>query len=144
MACLVPVGYLTVKAPHSARPAAVVMAAQMDQTDSVVFIDEVYYDLSFYLNLKQPPIVASDWASPDIPQRDNWRKELHDAARFDPARAQKLLWPIARVGELVCQGHAVWFVLHPRNEQLIAGIAGLQPIYADREIKLMRASARPC
>lgn len=144
VACLIPVIYLAIKPPHAAKPGAAFLAAHIAPGDGIVFIDEVFYDLSFYLNLKQPPIVVADWANPDIPKRDNWRKELYDAARFDPMLAQKVLWPIGRIGELTCQGHAVWFALHPGNERHLAGIPGVATAYADKELKLVHAPARRC
>jgi len=143
-ACLVPVIYLAVKPPHSAKPGAAFLAEHITPGDDIVFIDEVFYDLSFYMNLHQPLIVVADWANPDIPKRDNWRKELYDAGRFDPTLAQKVLWPIGRIGELTCQGRAVWFVLHPANEPHLAGIAGIETMYVDKELKLIRAPARRC
>ena len=32
-----------------------------------------------------------DWLNPEIPIRDNWRKELYDAAKFDPAVGRQVL-----------------------------------------------------
>lgn len=142
--CVAAVIGLTIKPPHSSKPAALALGAQLKPADTLVFVDEVFYDLSFYLDLKPLPIVASDWASPEVPKRDNWRKELFDAARFDPAQAQRVLWPIGRLGELACGGQVTWFVLHPGNERFVDGIAGLEAVYVDKEIKLMRAPGRSC
>ncbi len=138
------VGALAWVAPHSAKPAATVLAAQMAPGDRVVFVDEMFYDLPFYAGLKQPPIVAADWADPELPKHDNWRKELFDAARFDPPRGQLLLWPINRLSELACNAPAVWFVLRPGDTARLGGVPGVEPVYADREVQLMRAPGRGC
>jgi 4-amino-4-deoxy-L-arabinose transferase-like glycosyltransferase len=141
---LVLVGVLAWAAPRSSKPAAKVLAAQMAPGDRVVFVEEMFYDLPFYAGLKQPPIVASDWADPELPKHDNWRKELADAARFDPPRGQQLLWPVGRLDELSCGASAVWYVLKPSDAPRLAGVPGVMPVYADRDVQLMRAPGRRC
>jgi hypothetical protein len=144
LVCVGVVVALAWKAPHSSRPAALALAAQMAADDRVVFVDEMFYDLPFYARLNTPPIVASDWADPAVPTRDNWRKELYDAARFDPARGRTLLHPLDRIGELACHTHAVWFVARPGNEARVTGVPGLAKVYGDRDVVLLRAPPRVC
>ena len=132
------------KPPPSSKAAAAVLAAQHVTGDRVVFVDEMFYDLPFYAGLVEPPIVASDWASPEVPRRDNWRKELHDAARFAPERARELLWPIERIAELSCHPQAVWFVLRPGDSARLQGLPGLATLHSDRSVLLLRAPARRC
>jgi len=142
---------LAVVAPHSTKAAGRALAAQWAPGDRVVFVDEMFYDLPFYAGLRQPVTVASDWADPQIPRRDNWRKELADAARFDPARGRELLWPIGRLAELTCQragepAHAVWFVVNSQRDAAAAlpGVAGAVPAHADKAVRLLRAPTRAC
>ena len=40
---------------------------------------------------RPPSWVVDDWLNPEIPIRDNWRKELYDAAKFDPAVGRQVL-----------------------------------------------------
>lgn len=35
--------------------------------------------------------VVDDWSNPEIPKRDNWRRELYDAVQFEPALGERLL-----------------------------------------------------
>ncbi len=56
--------------------------------------------------------------------RDNWRKELYESARFDPALGKRLLWPIDRLAELTCGAHATWFVARIDNSAWIGRRAG--------------------
>ena len=142
--CVSAVGLLAWKTPHSSKPAAAVLASQFVTGDRVVFVDEMFYDLPFYTGLDKPAIVASDWASPEVSRRDNWRKELYDAARFDPARARELLWPMARLAELDCHTQAVWFVLSPADVPRVAAMPALTRVYADRNVVLMRSPGRRC
>ena len=136
--------FVTWLAPHSSRLAAEVLASQFARGDRVVFVDEMFYDLPFYADLPEPVVVASDWASPEIALRDNWRKELADAARFDPAKAKTLLWPLARIAELACHPHTVWFVMRPGGAAKAASVPGLIAAYADADVLLMRTPPRTC
>ncbi len=138
--CVGLVAALAWQAPRSAKPAALALAAQMGPEDRVVFVDHYFYDLPFYAQLKHPVIIASDWADPALPMRDNWRKELYEAAHFDPATGGALLWPLDRVGELVCGPHSVWFVSRPGRKAHLAGIPGLKPVYADAVVQVQMAS----
>jgi 4-amino-4-deoxy-L-arabinose transferase-like glycosyltransferase len=142
--CLVAVVALAVKAPHSSKPVAKVLAQRIAPNERVVFVDEVFFDLSYYVKLQRPAVIASDWASPDIPRRDNWRKELWDAARFDPEQARNVLWPLQRLPELSCGDTATWFVLHPNNQGMVAGVPGIQPVASSKDVLLMRAPGRRC
>jgi hypothetical protein len=133
---------LKLKPQPSSKAAAAVIAAQAAPGDRIVFIDQMFYDLPFYAGLNAPVIVASDWASPDVPRRDNWRKELYDAARFDPARGRELLWPIQRVAELACHSQAVWFVAKPGQAAALAALSGVAQVHLDRDLLVLRASGR--
>ncbi len=139
---------LKLKAPTSSKAVAAVLAAQMNPRDRVVFVDEMFYDLPFYAGLKQPPTVASDWADPNLPLRDNWRKELFDAARFDPARGRELLRHLDRLNELTCGQAAVWFVLKagslPRMAQVLGAVSVEVNGEVNGEMLLMRAPGRSC
>ncbi|HJV62623.1 MAG TPA: glycosyltransferase family 39 protein [Albitalea sp.] len=142
--CLGSVAALAWKAPHSSKPAAAAIAARFVPGDRVVFVDANFYDLAFYAGLKQPVVIASDWADPEIALRDNWRKELADAARFDPARAAQVLWPLARLGELTCHPQAVWFAVRPGDARRLDGVPGLEPVHRDADVLVLRSPGRRC
>jgi hypothetical protein len=108
-------------------------------------VDEYFYDVPFYARLGAPVVVVSDWTDPELPRHDNWRKELHDAARFDPARGSQVLWPSARLDALGCGGGEVWFVLKPgTGARLLAPLAGAAPAYSDARTELWRAPRHAC
>ncbi len=138
------VAALAWQAPNSSQPAARMLAAQMAAADHVVFVDHLFYDLPFYAGLKQPVIVASHWSDPDLPRHDNWRKELFDAARFDPVRGRELLWPIDRLAELTCHDAAVWWVVKPADASLLQAVPGVGRVYHDADQQLWRAPGRHC
>ncbi len=144
--CGVGVAGLTWKAPHSNRAAAEVLAAQLQRApdDRVVMVDEYLYDVPFYANLKQPVLIASTWSDPDLPKRDNWRKELFDAARFAPVSGQAVLWPLERLGSLPCSNAAAWFVIKPQYAPRVLSLPGAKRVYADANTELWRVPGRPC
>ena len=154
--CVAIVVGFAIKSPHSNRAAALALAAQMAPNDQVVMIDEYAYDLPFYARLAKPVLVASDWADPALPTRDNWRKELFDAARFDPAMGQRVLWPLAQLDALPCgagagtgtgagaTAGAVWYVVPAGASARIGGLKGIVRAYADAQTELWRGPARAC
>ena len=142
--CVVIVGVLAQQAPKSNRAAALALAAAITPGDRVVMVDEYFYDLPFYARLKGPVTIASDWDDPQLPLRDNWRKELFDAARFDPALGRVLLRPLNDLGALACGAGRVWFVVHPGQAQRVAGLPGSTRVFADARTELWRTSAHPC
>ncbi len=110
LACVAIVGALTAKAPKSNRDVALELAARLQPTDRVVFIDEAFFDIPFYAQLTTSPVVLSRWRDPATTQRDDWRKELFDAARFDPATAARVLVPEQDTLALMCAPGRTWFV----------------------------------
>jgi 4-amino-4-deoxy-L-arabinose transferase-like glycosyltransferase len=144
LVCLALVSAAAWKAPKSHRAAALQLAAGLAPGDRVVMVDEYFYDLPFYADLRAPVIVASRWDDPDLPRHDNWRKELHDAAAFAPARAAALLRPLAPLEALSCGAAATWFVVEPGSAPRVAAVAGAQRVYGDAGTELWRAPARPC
>jgi 4-amino-4-deoxy-L-arabinose transferase-like glycosyltransferase len=71
-----------------------ILAADVPQfaaDDQIAMIEEYQYDMPFYLRARTLAWVVSDWTDPQIPKKDNWRKELFDAGQFDPAAMQKVL-----------------------------------------------------
>ncbi len=142
--CLGVVAGVAWEAPKSNRGAALALATQMAAGDRVVMVDEYFYDLPFYADLKRPVLIASDWDDPDLPKRDNWRKELYDAARFDPSLGKDVLRPLARLDQLACGAGTTWLVATPAQAPRVAALTGVQLVYAGRSSELWRAPARSC
>lgn len=143
LACVVLIGYVAWKSPQSARDIAPILAAQRGSSDVVVFVDDPFNDLRFDAGLDDA-LIASNWDDPGIPRFDNWRKELHDGARFDPARGREVLWPLARLAELTCRGRATWLVARPDSKPLLMKVPGAAEVRAGRNALLWRAPPRAC
>ncbi len=133
-----------IAAPNSSAGAARALAARLQPGETVVFVDVMLYDFPVVADLRRPVVVASAWDDGTVMKRDNWRKELYEAARFDPALGRRLLWPIDRLAELACGDKATWYVSQADNSRWIASVPGLEPVYADRRAQLLRAPPRRC
>lgn len=83
--CLIVVGIAAARDGGSGREAAQLLKRRVQSNDLVLTLGSLPFDLPLYAQLKKPMWILDDWTSPDIAKRDNWRKELFDAARFAPA-----------------------------------------------------------
>jgi len=148
LACVGIVVFAAWKAPQSNRPLALAMAGAMAPGDKVVMVDEYFYDVPFYARLTHPVVIAADWADPEIPKRDNWRKEVFDAARFDPALARELLRPLTELGTMACgmnhDSGAVWFIVSAGQADRVSGQPGATRTFADKRTALWRVPGRAC
>lgn len=141
-ACLAVVAALAWKAPGSHRDVAQALAARAGADDRVVFVQEVFFDVPFYARLTRPPILLADWDDPQIGERDDWHKELRDAARFDPDAAAARLWPTDRAAALLCRPDTVWFIA-AADWRPSPGLAGLEPVVGARHARLWRGEGGP-
>ena len=139
LGCVALVVGLALKPPASNRDLGQALGARLQPGDRVVFVDGPFYDVPFYAGMKQPPIVLSRWDDPEIPLRDNWRKELYDAARFDRAAAAQRLWHTDRAAELLCSAGTIWFVAQ-KDWQPSLGPSVLSLVVEGRRGKLWRAT----
>ena len=144
LACVAIVVIGAWKAPQSNRALALALARGMAASDTVVMVDEYAYDVPFYARLARPVIIAGNWADPGIATHDNWRKEVFDAGRFDPARARELLRPLTGLDGLACGASAVWFIVPARNAASVSGMSGATRAFANRRTELWRVPGRAC
>ena len=60
--------------------------------------------------LREPVQVVEAWNAVDVAQRDNWRKELRDAARFAQPAADAVLVDRTTFPKRVCERPVSWVV----------------------------------
>ena len=132
------------KTPHSNRELGLLLGQRMAPADKVVMVQAYYYDVPFYARLDRPVVIADDWSDPEIPKRDNWRKEIFDAARFDPPLGRELLQPLDKLAAQTCNATAVWFVLPVTQEGRVSGLPGATRMFADSRTALWRAPGHRC
>ena len=144
LVCLAGVAALAWKAPQSNRDLARALAGRYAPQDRIVMVDEYLYDVPFYARLVQPVLVASDWTDPELPTHDNWRKELIDAARFDPARGRELLVPLSGLERLSCGAHTTWYIASAEHDARLGALPAAQRVFADARQRLWRVPERGC
>ena len=144
LACVAIVGVVAWQAPLSNRALALTLAARIAPADRVVMVDEYLYDVPFYARLDRPVLIASNWADPALPKHDNWRKELFDAARFDPELGRAVLPPLDPLDALACGAGAAWFIAATANAPRVAALPGATRVYADARQQLWRVPGHAC
>ncbi len=131
------------------RDVAAVLACEALPNDTIYALDAYPYDLPFYLQVTQPLVVVSDWATLRAHIGDSWQRELFESADFDSvaalslqtsaqlaqARNQTGRWLITRIGmeknsategwRLVVKGLGwiLWRSNPDANQALVAGSA---------------------
>ncbi|WP_424626258.1 ArnT family glycosyltransferase [Achromobacter marplatensis] len=75
----------------SAGPTMQALQREMRPQDGQIALHALPFDLGFYTQAEQPAWIVDNWQDPEIPTRDNWRKELYDAAQFDPVVGKRVL-----------------------------------------------------
>ena len=144
LACVAIVAVVAWKAPQSNRALGLALAAQIAPIDTVVMVDEYFYDVPFYARLTRPVVIASRWDDPELLMRDNWRKEVFDAARFDPALGRELLKPLDHLGALTCGAGAVWFITLKSESTRVAALPNATLSFGGPRAELWRVPGRAC
>ena len=145
--CVAVVVTLVWKTPNSNAALGRTLGERIAKGDKVVMVGEYAYDVPFYARLDRPVVIADDWADPEIPHKDNWRKEIFDAARFDPSLGRELLQPIERLEAQACglpAASAAWFVVAPDRATRIAAMPGATRVFTTRRNELWRVPGRAC
>jgi len=128
--CVVAVGVAANNVRGSAAPMAEVVRAQAGPADTFVALHTYPFDLALYARAPHPMWVVDDWLDQEVPVRDNWRKELYDAASFDPARGKELLVSSAEFTARLCaapDGSRYWVWGTNSDGPVYAPLRGLEP-----------------
>ncbi len=97
--------------------------------DALVAMSHYPFSLPFYLRHPQPLRVVEDWGQSWVTQKDTWRRELHEAAAFDPDRGKSLLLdPGAMRLFLTCSPRTVWLIVPRAAEERVPQLPRLQRI----------------
>jgi hypothetical protein len=104
---------------------AAAVRPQVRPSDRLLAISQYPFSLSFYLRSEQPITVIEDWKAPSVQLRDNWRKELYDAGKFDVERANQLLLAPSQLSDALCAGRT--WVIGSAND--FDHLPGLRPIF---------------
>jgi hypothetical protein len=108
-ACVAGVVFAAVRPAHSSRAIGVALR-HAGPGDRVVFVKDYWFDVPVYAALRRPVFVVDDWSDATVASRDNWRKELADAARFDRATGSFLLLSVDDAAQVLCAPATTWVV----------------------------------
>ncbi|MDR0780212.1 MAG: glycosyltransferase family 39 protein [Pseudomonadales bacterium] len=100
IALVVAAAFITTPRSNKSLGLALRDAAQPD--DVLVMLNVYFFDLPFYSRQRQAAWVVENWEDPAIAQADGWRKELLDAAQFNPSL--KVLISADEWRQRVCTG----------------------------------------
>jgi 4-amino-4-deoxy-L-arabinose transferase-like glycosyltransferase len=112
--------------------------------DPIVFLDEYFFDIPLHARLGAPVPVIADWSDPRIAQHDNWRRELAEAAPFEPARGAELLVDAERGFALRCGKAPLWVVVKVRDEAVLADQPGAKRVATSNRASIWRLGPLAC
>ena len=133
--CVLLVCIFVVNPRRSAEFLGQQMAAEMRTDDTLVTLHSYPFDLGIYTGAARPAWVVDDWSNPNIPLRDNWRKELYDAGLFDPQTAARVLISPSQLASRLCAatpGSRFWIWGEPEDAQRYPVLRSLTPKFSDR------------
>ena len=99
--------------PRSSAAVGRALAAERKAGEPVLFVDGNFYDVPLYGGLREPVVIVGHWSDPAYLGPDGWARELGDAARFEPARARRVLIEPKDLVPSICAAPRVWLVGAP-------------------------------
>ena len=142
--CVVAVGWMATRYDRDNTALGHALRAARAPGDPVVFVDEYFFDVPLHARLAEPVPVVSNWHDPAIPKRDNWRRELSEAAQFDPPRAATLLVDASHGFALRCGKAPLWVVVKRHDEAQVAALADATRVTTSNAASLWRLAPRAC
>jgi 4-amino-4-deoxy-L-arabinose transferase-like glycosyltransferase len=110
--CVAAVAAMVIKPQPSTKGLALQLQPRYAAADKVVMLERFRYDLDFYLGVGKSAFVVSNWSDPELTRTDNWRRELYDAAKFEPEAGQRLLIEAEGLQDKLCSARVVglWLI----------------------------------
>lgn len=138
--CLVAVLTMVLRPQVNSQALGRVLAAQYHKGDRIVYLNDYRYDLGFYVPGMSNVSVMGRWDDPEIMHTDSWRKELVEAARFEPHRGAQILIDRPTLRQQLCRDRAavVWLIGAPDAVRQSQVLNHAQRLYDDQRIALWR------
>jgi 4-amino-4-deoxy-L-arabinose transferase-like glycosyltransferase len=105
--------------------------------DTVLVTGRFPYDLPFVAQLDHPLVVVEPWSTIEKTEDDSWRREIFEAARFDPELGAQLLQPPSFL-PLAARERGFWLVV-PNSADLAAIERDWRLVYRGRGWTLLRS-----
>jgi hypothetical protein len=142
--CVGAVGWMATRYHRDNTALAHALRGARAAGDPVVFIEEYFFDVPLHARLTAPVPVISNWQDPEIPKRDNWRRELSEARQFDPSRAAALLVDARQAFALRCGTSPLWVVVKRQDEATVAVLADAARVATSNGASLWRLAPQAC
>jgi hypothetical protein len=111
------------QARDNTRQLAAVLRPLLTPADPLVVLYNYPFSLPFYLKRPAPLRIVEDWQDNRVLEKDTWRRELHEAAAFDPLHGKALLLaPGAMLALLSCATRPVWLIVASASEHRLAEV----------------------
>lgn len=123
---------------HSTRSLGLALRELRAEGEPVYFLRGYRYDVPFYAHLPDPVRVVDDWNDPGVALRDNWRKEISDAGRFDRERAAQLMLTSAALPAALCRQPVSWLVASEGLRQRYDFLTVAEPVHTSHGKTLWR------
>ena len=114
--CIVAAVAIYVKADRSQQDISSVLRERMQGSDTVIALEDYWFAIDYEARLGKPMVVVADWSPEAVASRDNWRRELADAAVFAPSQ-DWLVGEAQFVSRLCAMRGAAWLI----GDERIAG-----------------------
>ncbi len=141
--CLVAIGWSSATYDRDNTAIARTLARLRAPGDRVVFVKEYFFDIPLHARLAEPVPVIDDWHDPAIAARDNWRRELAEAAPFAPTLAATLLVDAEHGFALRC-GAPLWVLAKSGDDAPVAALPGATRVEVSNRVALWRVAAAEC
>ncbi|MCC7099811.1 MAG: glycosyltransferase family 39 protein [Rubrivivax sp.] len=104
------VGWIALHPARTSAELAQVLREHRLPGEPVWLLEGYPFDLRLLASLEAPVPVVDRWSLPQTRARDDWRRELVDAAGFAPRRAQDVLVEPAELAARLCRRAVNWVV----------------------------------
>ena len=101
-------------------------------------LNQYFFDIPFYARLREPAQVVYDWSSADVRSRDDWRKELVDAADFGGAGGSKVLVEPKSLPAVLCEARVSWLIGARSMVTTYPFLSAARTVMVQRDVALWR------
>jgi len=129
---------LSVAPRGSTRELARELLARRGPHEPIAMLTRYDFDVPFYARLQDPIVVLDNWSSTEVQKQDNWRRELLDAAQFDPHGAAEVLVQSTDLHAILCRAPTVWVIGATDEGKNIAALAHAPAVFSANGTSLWR------
>jgi 4-amino-4-deoxy-L-arabinose transferase-like glycosyltransferase len=137
--CFVALVAITMKANRTQAEFGAILRERLQPGDTVIALEDYRFAIPFEARLRRPMLVVSDWSPQAVASRDNWRKELADAAVFEPR--QDWLITRAQLPARLCASSTAWLIGTDDLPEQYAWLAQAERVATSRRVVLWRVDA---